>query len=105
MHPQAQNSFQHISTLSSRRLGQLLAALYWDSAAFCGGANGSFAAGDYAEYVREGFVSTLVQVDRNHKTHLVVRPVGCETNSTFSVPPSELSPVPRMQQRILAELK
>ena len=104
MHPKAQNSFQHLSTLSSRRLGELLFGLSWDSAAFCGGTNGSFAANDYAEYVQEGFVSSLVKVVRDHKTHLVVRLVGCETNSAFTVRPSELFSVPHMQQRILAEL-
>jgi hypothetical protein len=62
MHSEAQLSLKHISSLSKRRLGQLLAALRWDATAFCGGADGSFVAGNYAEHTREGFVGTVVEV-------------------------------------------
>ena len=104
MHSEAQLSLNHISTLGKRRLGQLLAALRWDANPFCGGADGSFVAGNFAEHAREGYVGTVVEVLSADQTRLKVR-VFPAANSAFHPEPSELVPIARMQQRILAELQ
>jgi hypothetical protein len=55
--PKAHYNFEHISSLSRRRLSELLMALQWDSLQICGGANKTFNVDDIAEFSRENYWS------------------------------------------------
>jgi hypothetical protein len=77
--------FAHLSTITPKRLDQILDALSWDFK-HCGGENGSFAVGDFAEYAPENYLSSIVQVLESSPLKVSF----LEQNSKFGVPRGEL---------------
>lgn len=92
----AQHNFEHIHSLGGNRLRELVRALEWNSTQFCGGANGVFTSGNYAEFSRENYMSCVVKIKTVVETRFWVETVGPYSNSSFLVQRDQLGTIQDM---------